>query len=430
MKTLRYGATGLQVKILQLALKRWGEESITIDGIWGQQTQGAVLRFQKTEGITQDGIVGDETCEKLSAYLAGYKVIRIASGDSFYRLAEKYHSSVQAIQTANPEINPLNLQIGQELVIPFLYPLVTDEVAFCSPLTEAAERGLEARYPFIERSSYGKSAMGKTLYALRIGTGKRVIGFGGGIHANEWITTPLLLKFLEDYAIALVNDRDIGDIRARTLYNSVSLYLTPFQNPDGIDLVTGYLYDGTSYELARRIAMSYPVIPFPNGWKANIRGIDLNLQFPAGWEKARAIKFSKGFRSPAPRDYVGSKPLEAPEAKALAEYTETIPFDRLLTYHTQGEVIYWQYESCEPKDAYKIGKALKESTGYTLSDTPKESSYAGYKDWFIDRFCRPGYTLEVGLGQNPLPISALLPIYQKNLPGFIAGMLAPCGTVT
>ncbi len=33
-------------------------------------------------------------------------------------------------------------------------------------------------------------------------------------------------------------------------------------------------------------------------------------------------------------------------------------------------------------------------------------SYGGYKDWFIQDFNRPGYTLELGEGQNPLPMSA------------------------
>ena len=54
-------------------------------------------------------------------------------------------------------------------------------------------------------------------------------------------------------------------------------------------------------------------------------------------------------------------------------------------------------------------------SGYTLEDTPFASGFAGYKDWFIQDFDRPGYTIEVGHGENPLPPEQFDEIYAKNL---------------
>ena len=50
------------------------------------------------------------------------------------------------------------------------------------------------------------------------------------------------------------------------------------------------------------------------------------------------------------------------------------------------------------------------------ADVPYESSFAGYKDWFIQRFRRPGYTIEAGRGENPLPLDQFEEIYRNNLP--------------
>ena len=173
--------------------------------------------------------------------------------------------------------------------------------------------------------------------------GKKQLFYSAAYHANEWITTPVLLKFVEDYARAYANDLSLGEARAERLFEEYQLFVVPMVNPDGVDLVNGMLEVEGYLKQARQIAADYPQIPFPQGWKANINGVDLNLQFPAGWEKAREIKFAQGYTTPAPRDYVGSAPLTEPESIAVYEFTRVHDFLLILAYHTQGETIYWKY---------------------------------------------------------------------------------------
>ena len=94
----------------------------------------------------------------------------------------------------------------------------------------------------------------------------------------------------------------------------------------------------------------------------------------------------------------------------------TARFDPALTlsYHSQGEVIYWRFQDYEPENARQIGALFAQLSGYELADTPYASSFAGYKDWFLQEFGRPGYTVEVGRGVNPLPISEFPEIYERN----------------
>ena len=137
----------------------------------------------------------------------------------------------------------------------------------------------------------------------------------------------------------------------------------------------------------------------------------------------KELNLHKVIHGPAPRDFVGFGPLTEPEALALYNFTLIHNFRLILAYHSQGEVIYWKYGDFLPKDSEKIGKKFAEVSGYTLDLTPPESAYAGYKDWFIQEYNRPGYTVEVGLGTNPLPISQFDRIYNDNIGILVLGAI-------
>lgn len=294
--------------------------------------------------------------------------------------------------------------------------IVNTDVPMTSALCGETIERIVKTYPFCSVRQLTTTAFGRPVWSLTIGTGDRSVLYTAAHHANEWITTPVLLKFVEELAAAMDAGGKLFGVEAQNIGKAATIHTVPMVDPDGVDLVTGAIEQGTlEYETARRLGDNYPNIPFPDGWKANLLGVDLNLQYPAGWLQAREIKFSQGYTKPGPRDYVGRSPLSQRESIALAEYTREVDPALVLAYHTQGKEIYWQFENYEVPGARALGEEFARLSGYTLAQVAYESGFAGYKDWFIQEFRRPGYTIEAGSGVNPLPIDQFDEIYRDNL---------------
>ncbi len=393
----------MQQALIDLALRRAGFSSLDA--------------FAASRGL-QDGEAAQEA---LMPWLLGYDLWRVAEGDTYTKIAQRFGSSVRAIAAANPARNPERLTVGSYLVVPLPFSVVPEDVPYTWQLTHYVLRGLQARYPFLELETIGRSDYGRSIERVRMGTGQRVVYFNAAHHANEWITVPAVLRCLEEYAQAAAFGEKLLGLDAQALRRETTLYLVPLVNPDGVDLVTGAV---TAQEeaAARAIAEDYPEIRFPEGWKANLRGVDLNLNYPAQWDEARRIKGEQGFTGPAPRDYVGPEPLSEPESRALFDTTEELDPALTIAWHTQGKEIYWKFQDMEPEGARALGRQMSIASGYALEDVPYASGFAGYKDWFIQDFDRPGYTIEAGLGENPLPLSQLPEILRDNLPIFLLGL--------
>ena len=288
------------------------------------------------------------------------------------------------------------------------------------PVTsESANRmilSLVEAYPFFRSEILTTTVFQRPIRTLVMGTGPRKVLFTAAHHANEWITALILLKFAEDFGKAVSEGSTIFGVDANLIARQNAIYMVPLVNPDGVDLVTGALQPGSiQFDLAQRLSRDYPEIPFPDGWKANLLGVDLNLQYPAGWLQAREIKFSQGYTQPGPRDYVGRAPLNQVETKALAGYTEFLDPALVLAFHSQGKEIYWKFGDFFVPGAQELAEEFARLSGYTVADTPYASGFAGYKDWFIQYFRKPGFTIEVGQGENPLPIEQFPEIYKDNL---------------
>jgi g-D-glutamyl-meso-diaminopimelate peptidase len=216
-----------------------------------------------------DGLAGPRTQAALLPWYRGYVTHTVVRGDTLWRVAGRYDTTLSALETANPGLDPFDLRIGQRLTVPLPFAVVPTDIPWSSALAEYAAQGLTARYPALRRESLGRSVLGRELTALTLGEGARRVLFTAAHHANEWITAPLLMKYIE----ALLDAYYAGSPWALSPPGGVDRqphHLVPTVNPDGVDLVTDAL-TAAERQGAEAIARRWPSIPFPRGGRPTLR---------------------------------------------------------------------------------------------------------------------------------------------------------------
>lgn len=273
----------------------------------------------------------------------------------------------------------------------------------------AAIYAIKGRYPSAEFGSIGKSVMGKELYYLKIGKGSSIVLYTAAFHGMERITSVLMLRFAERLLRAIDDDDEISGIKARRAMIGRSLVIVPRVNPDGCDIALKGI-GGCGYHAAK-------IHNWCSGdfsvWNANARGVDINHNFNAGWNELQKMEKNAGIYGPAPTRYGGPSSESEPETCALTNLCRKNNICHVLAFHSQGEEIYWRYGEHTPDKGKKMAEIFAASTGYALEAPIGLASHGGFKDWFIEEFHKPGFTIEVGKGKNPLDCRRLDEIYNR-----------------
>ncbi|NME99271.1 M14 family metallopeptidase [Aneurinibacillus aneurinilyticus] len=385
------------------------------------QKGDTLIKIANRFGTSAMGILGANPSLERKKYLIPGQVVVVPdavsayetqAGDTLYCIARTFSVSLQELRTANPWLGSIAqeemLGTGMALMIP---PARMDGIVHTNEeytpydLTRDAA-ALQERYPFLQMETIGYSVAGKPLQAIRLGSGRKEVFYSGAWHANEWITASVLMKFVEDMAQAYAEKEKLRGYDIEEIWDQFSIWIVPMVNPDGVELsALGIDYAHPYYHEVLSINNGSDNF---TGWTANIRGVDLNHQWPALWEEE--AKTSP--QAPFPRHYGGPYPLSEPEAYAVYEFTKNHDFMGVLAYHSQGQVIFWGFQHMEPAGSEEIVRRMQILSTYTPVHTA--DSFAGYKDWFIQERRRPGYTIEVGVGVNPVPVAQFDSIYNQN----------------
>ena len=221
-----------------------------------------------------------------------------------------------------------------------------------------------------EKRIIGHSVLGRDLVAVKVGQGAPVGIAVYAIHGREWVSS---LLACEHYRRGVEG----------------SVWLVPLSNPDGAMLSQKGI--ASAYGSAHFPFLSAYTAKQLRAWKANARGVDLNVNFDARWGTG-----VKNVRKRGAENYIGERAFSEPETQALRDFTQEISPDYTVSFHTKGEEIYWYFgqSASDCLRDFSIGQWLSRSTGYPLRLA--SGSAGGYKDWCIEVLKIPAFTVELG----------------------------------
>ena len=251
-------------------------------------------------------------------------------------------------------------------------------------LSHAIEEALKADDVAGAVVTHGTDTLEETSYFLDLlHPSEKPICVVGAMHAREHITTSYLMRCIEDYAAGYYSQSGwLDGYNVRNLLDKYTLYIVPNCNPDGTEIV-----------LSGESPATQVITTSKGAYKANANGVNLNRNFPFGfgtYEKMSTLPHESTF----PGQFAASEP----ETQALISLCEENSFELVLSFHIQGECVYWSDAiNVNTANSELLADRISKAYGFYKCPTSTELSLfgGGFENWFRYTFSRPGFCIEL-----------------------------------
>lgn len=254
-------------------------------------------------------------------------------------------------------------------------------------------RELSNRYGFMETFPIGQSVMGREIPAIKIGGGEYCL-FAAGFSGTQRMPTNILLMFAEELCHCIKENLPFAGININKAFANRGIIIVPRVNVDGAEIaLCGAAAAGAYAKEVRRISGNNT-----DNWRANLRGVEIDRNFSAGWLSLRETQRAAGVFAPRPYGYGGPFPESEPETAALTDLCAKYKFRHSMSFHNGDSVIYWQYGEKLPKNSEKMASIMASYSGYRFDSVGNNSPGGSLKDWFISTYDRPAFNVHIKNG--------------------------------
>ena len=251
---------------------------------------------------------------------------------------------------------------------------------------------LQSKYPELIRTGrIGESSEGRSLLLLEFGRGERKIFLNGAVHAREYITASYLMYMLEQYAHAYSVGDTWDGYDLKRILDQVTFCIVPMVNPDGVNLVQNGFAAVKDREAVSLIATDPQDPSGYASWKANVRGVDLNRNYPVHWTAGKRVTV------PSFSLFKGPAPLSEPETKAVANYLNASMCWAFISFHSMGEGVYgWDDpRAVHYPQLHSMAARIMEASGFVKLTDTADTSYGTFAEYVRETFLKPALTIEL-----------------------------------